>query len=83
MNENKNRYRYNWSLIIIISILLILALGSYWCQFYNYPISKDPTDWANFGGYLGGTTSFITVLVALCINYQTIKLTKKNSIREY
>lgn len=52
---------------IIISIIIvtafIISLGSFLIKFNQSEISNDISDWGDFGGYIGGTLSLISVIL--------------------
>lgn len=50
-----------WPTVILVFISPVLF---YYLAFHDYPISRNPEDWASFGGYIGGIYSvFVTILV--------------------
>lgn len=55
--------------LFIGAVLLSIGipLSAYICNFQNSPFSSDPSDWASFGDYLGGTINTLASLLNLVI----------------
>lgn len=77
--------------LIVTIVLIVIVLSAYIINFFNSSISKETIEWAQFGDYLGGTTtpvlSFVTLLFVL-INYKRAKETNiaidiEKSVRLY
>ncbi len=55
---------------ITLSIAFVLgALLAYVINFYQAPISKDPTNWANFANYINTFVSVASVLVISALSF--------------
>ncbi|MCL9804452.1 hypothetical protein NAT51_02895 [Flavobacterium amniphilum] len=65
---------------IIILIVIVLPLVLYFCNF-NDGLSSDATDWAEFGGYIGGVSgtflSLIAVFFSLLSIYYSLQIAEK------
>ena len=48
---------------LVIIVVLAGTIGFYIKYFYNTAISRNPSDWGNFGGYIGGMLSIISVFL--------------------
>jgi hypothetical protein len=58
---------------IILAFLCVLPLLIYAVKFYTYPISNNPSDWGNFGDYIGGLLSPVFALIGIfAATYVTI-----------
>lgn len=60
---------------ICFFLLFIAPVVIYIFKFYDHPISNDPSDWADFGSYVGGV---YTLLVTIFAIYLTRHLEKKD-----
>ncbi len=49
----------------------ICVVGAYIVFFHSSEISSNPSDWADFGGYVGGTLGWLLSLLALIAIYVT------------
>ena len=56
-------------------LFFLIPIIAYICKFYDNPISDNPSDWADFGSYIGG---IYTVLVTIYAIYLTRYLEKKD-----
>lgn len=61
---------------LIIFLISVLPLAIYFYHFKSYPISLDPSDWADFGSYVGGV---YTIVVSILVVYLTNHLSKKDA----
>lgn len=50
-------------ILSIICITIFGAIGVYLLNFHTAKISDDTSDWGDFGGYIGGTLSLISVFL--------------------
>ncbi len=57
-------------LVILVFLILITPVVVYTFHFWDYEISNNPADWANFGSYIGGVYSVITAIAAIFITYK-------------
>jgi len=46
-------------------LVVIILTGAWISNFHQYKISGNPSDWASFGGYMGGAVSSIISMLAL------------------
>lgn len=54
--------------IVILAMLSIaIPLAAFVSRFWNSPISPDPTDWSNFGQYIGGVAGPIIGVINLAV----------------
>ena len=60
---------------IIFILVLIAPLLLYFIQFRHCDISNDPSDWADFGSYIGGVYTLLVTFLAI---YLTRHLEKKD-----
>lgn len=63
-----------------LSIILILSLipwGFFFFYFKNQNISGESTDWADFGSYIGGTVTALTVPITFALLLRTYKSQKE------
>lgn len=51
---------------VITGILILIPILFYW-KYFNGPISRDSSEWANFGGFLSGTIGTILSVLTLLI----------------
>lgn len=49
--------------IFIIALAILGTIGAFVANFHNSNISENISDWGNFGGYIGGTLSLISVVL--------------------
>ena len=61
--------------------ILLVAIGTYVVRFYGTSFSGDPTRWAEFGDYLGGTVSPAMAFFALVALLYTIHLQNRELSR--
>lgn len=66
--------RSTWTKIIFV-LVLIAPILIYYIQFHQCPISNNPSDWADFGSYLGGVYTLLVTFLAI---YLTRHLEKKD-----
>jgi hypothetical protein len=61
------RLKIPFPLLLSIFGILVLAIlaGAWGVNFYDYQISSTPSDWADFGGYMGGAVSSVISMLAL------------------
>ena len=52
---------------IIFALLLLSPILLFIYQFHNYPISDNPSDWADFGSYLGGVYTVLVTFLAIIL----------------
>lgn len=71
----------NGRVIIAVFMAISIALLAYVLNFYGHKVSKDPTDWGNFGGFLGGTINSIISLATLLFVAKTY-ITQKDELAE-
>ncbi len=50
---------------VLLYFLCSIPVIAYIVNFWGTPISDDPTEWSEFGGYLGGVYSIIMALVVV------------------
>lgn len=55
-------------------IILLASIAAYAWNFYDFEISKNTGDWAQFGDYLGGTVGPIMVFLSLIAILMTLGL---------
>ena len=81
----KNKVKRNVIIILIITLLLILGtVLSYILNFKGYPVSKDVTDWANLGSYVGGLLSPLISLISLIVlTYITYLISKNDNVANF
>ncbi len=66
---------------IIIILISVTMLGVYFINFYDSGLSKNTNDFANFGSFIGGVLSFVTIALILLFNYENLeKLRVANQI---
>lgn len=63
----------------LLAFVLIVPLVFYCIQFHGYPLSNDPSDWGDFGDYVGG---IYNVLVALVIFILSQRLERDSKRRD-
>jgi hypothetical protein len=56
--------RSTWRKIIFILVLIAPVL-CYSIRFRKYPISDNPSDWADFGSYIGGIYTLLVTFLAI------------------
>ena len=61
---------------VVLFVVFVLPLFIYCIHFKAYPISSNPSDWADFGSYIGGV---YTVVVTILAVYLTSHLGKKDA----
>lgn len=49
--------------ILLIALAILGTIGAFVVNFCNSSISDNISDWGNFGGYIGGTLSLISVVL--------------------
>lgn len=61
------RLKIPFPLLLSLSGVLVLAIlaGAWIANFYDYQISSTPSDWSDFGGYMGGAVSSVISMLAL------------------
>ena len=62
---------------LLVGVILLLPIAADVYNFYDYPISKDPSDWTDFAGYIGGVYS---VLIAIYVVYLARNLKQKDEV---
>jgi hypothetical protein len=66
--------KYLWVLLVIGAISLVLSLILYFITM-SWGLSKNSSDWGNFGSYIGGTVgiifSGINVLILIILTFKT------------
>lgn len=81
---NKNVTR---NMIIVLVITLLIILGTvllYVVNFKEYSVSKDGTDWANFGSYIGGVLAPLISLISLIVlTYITYLISKNDNVANF
>lgn len=51
-------------------LIIVIVISVFILNFYSAPISSDPSQWNNFGGYLGGTVGpFLSFLGLIAVLY--------------
>lgn len=60
---------------LLAGVILLLPIAAYLYNFYDYPISDNPSDWTDFAGYIGGVYS---VLIAIYVVYLARNLKQKD-----
>lgn len=50
---------------VLLYSLCCIPIIAYVVNFWGAPISDDPTEWSEFGGYIGGVYSIIMALVVV------------------
>lgn len=71
----------NYILIVVglaVVILLIVALV-YWINFASYTISKNTSDWGQFGAYIGGVAGVFLTLLTIILLIITLYSQNKNA----
>ena len=71
------RKMHKWIEYAVAILVVTMPLAVYVIHFYDYPISENPSDWADFGSYIGGIYS---IIVAILVVYLTRDLSKKDAI---
>lgn len=81
---NKNVTR-NIIIVLVITLLIILmTVLLYVVNFMEYSVSKDGTDWANFGSYIGGVLSPLISLISLIVlTYITYLISKNDNVANF
>lgn len=64
-------------IMIIAALLILIVVGFYFCKFGRNGLSGNPSDWSNFGGYIGGTLSPILAFFSFLALCHTIRLQNK------
>lgn len=62
----------------IIFLILLMPIALYVYIFRDFEISKNPSDWSDFGGYVGGVYS---VLLTVFVVYLSRQLYKRDEIQ--
>lgn len=75
----KNWLKNNWllAIIIVVAIFIVIVAGFYFWNFGQNGLSKNTSDWSNFGGYIGGALSPILAFFSLCVLCYTISQNSK------
>ncbi|EDU6392004.1 hypothetical protein C8914_003718, partial [Salmonella enterica subsp. enterica serovar Norwich] len=68
-------------LLLIVTILSLSIIMIYINNFYNFRISKDPSDWGALGDYFGGLLNPLISIITLFFVAKTY-LTQKEELRK-
>lgn len=63
---------------LLFFLLFVSPISVYIYHFHDYEISKNPSDWGNFGDYIGGVYSILVTVLAI---YLSRILSKKDIIQ--
>ena len=55
-------------------LLFVLPIVVYIVKFYDHPISDNPSDWADFGSYVGGVYTLLVTIFAIYITRHLEKI---------
>lgn len=61
--------KYDWVALIVVVAVIIGIVGAYVLHFHNSSISNNTSDWGDFGAYVSGGLSLISV----CLIYYTYR----------
>ncbi|AQU84920.1 MULTISPECIES: hypothetical protein [unclassified Halomonas] len=62
----------NKGLIFGFAVIAAVAIGAYTFQFWGWPLSRNPSDWAHFATYLSGTVGVTAVVATLIVLVRTL-----------
>lgn len=63
-NRFKKASTWRW---ILFFLLLVAPILIYVIRFHSFSISDDPSDWADFGSYLGGVYTVLVTFLAIIL----------------
>lgn len=71
--EPQNLNGIHKKLLFGVLFITIVAIGAYVTQFWGWPLSTKPSDWAHFATYLSGTVGVAAVVATLRALLKTLE----------